>query len=191
MLTLHHAASFTSRVGQLSSNVRRRNMHLPPSPLQIARAELVRSNDLSDYEAVDVAWVSMIKAANTRPEQNEHKRLVALLDMADAEVVRLVLHLPQVDVLLNLTPPLESLLTSRHERLDLERTTDEMNDVRQSRHHDPKAALRSLAEILKRIRNRRAHGFKTPFAPRDQEILGAAAPVLRAMAKASIDAADA
>ena len=166
-------------------------MHHPNSPLEIARAELQRSNDLSDYEAVDVAWVSMVKAANTRQEPNEHKRLVALLDQADAAVVKTVLHLPQVDTLLNLQPPLESILTSPHERLDLERTAREMNSVREKRDQDPKAALRALAEILKRIRNRRAHGFKTLYAPRDQEILGAAAPVLRAMAKASIDAADA
>jgi hypothetical protein len=161
------------------------------SPLDIARAELARSEELSDYEAVDVAWVSMIKAANTRPEPNEHKRLVALLEQANVDVVREVLHHPKVDVLLNLDPPLESILTSQHERLDLERTTAEMTEVREGREQNPKAALRSLAEILKRIRNRRAHGFKTPYAPRDQEILGAAAPVLRAMARAAIDAADA
>ena len=166
-------------------------METPLSPIDVARAELARSQTLSDYEAVDVAWVAMIKAANTRPEPNEHRRLLALLDQVGEDQVRAVLRQPGVDVLLNLQPPLETVLTSPHERLDMDRTAKEIDSVRQSREQDPSSAARSLAEILKRIRNRRAHGFKTPYAPRDQEILGAAASILRAMAQAGIDAADA
>ncbi len=169
----------------------RRNMQPSPSPLEIARAELERSRKLSDYEAVDVAWVAMVKAANTRHEPNEHKRLVALLVQVDKQEVRRVLHMPEVDALLTLQPPLESILASPHERLDLARTLAEINEVREKRAHEPEAAIRALAEILKRIRNRRAHGFKTPYAPRDQEVLAAAAPILREMARVSIDAAGA
>jgi len=160
-----------------------------PTQIEIARAELTRSYGLSDYEAVDVAWVAIVKVGNTRTEPNEHKRLVALLDSAAEGAVRELLMLPGVDVLLNIQPPLETILTSTHERLDAERTASELDIVRQSRKSDPKAALLALAEIMKRIRNRRAHGFKTPYAPRDQEILGAAAPVLRAIGEVAIHAA--
>jgi hypothetical protein len=159
----------------------------PLSQIKVARDELALCDKLSDYESVDVAWVAMVKAANTRPEPNEHRRLVAVLDQVNATVVHEILFHPGVDVLLNLQPPLETILTSPHERLDAERTKREMSVIRQLRESDPKGALRALAEIIKRIRNRRAHGFKTPYAPRDQEILGAAAPVLRAMAMATID----
>lgn len=163
-------------------------MSSPFSQIKIARDELARSYELSDYEAVDVAWVAMVKAANTRPETSEHKRLVAVLDQINATVVHEILLHSGVDALLNLQPPLETILTSPHERLDAERTEREMSKIRQSRESDPKGVLRALAEIMRRIRNRRAHGFKTPYAPRDQEILSAAAPLMRAMAMAAINA---
>lgn len=163
-------------------------MPSPLSQIKIARDESARSYELSDYEAVDVAWVVMVKAANTSPEPNEHMRLVAVLDQVNATVVREILLHPGVDALLNLQPPIETILTSPHERLDAKRTEREMSEIRQSRESDPKGALRALAEIMRRIRNRRAHGFKMPYAPRDQEILGAAAPVMRAMAMAAINA---
>ena len=159
----------------------------PLSQVKVASDELARSYELSDYEAVDVAWIAMVKAANTRHEPNEHKRLVAVLDHVNVTVAREILLPPGVDALLNLQPPLETILTSPHERLDAERTKREMGEIRQSREGDPNGSLRALANIMKRIRNRRAHGFKTPYAPRDQEILGAAASVMRAMAKATID----
>lgn len=158
------------------------------SQVKVARAELARSYKLSDYDAVDVAWVAMVKAANTRHEPNQHRRIVAILDQVNATVVREILLHPGVDALLNLQPPLETIFTSQHERLDAERTEKEISEIRQSRESDPKSALHALAEIMKRIRNRRAHGFKTPYASRDQEILCAAAPVMRAMAMATIDA---
>ena len=163
-------------------------MPSPLSQIKVARDELARSYELSDYEAVDVAWVAMVKAANTRHELKEHMRFVAVLDQVNATVAREILLHPGVDALLNLQPPLETIFTSPHERLDAEQTKREMSEIRQSRESDPSGSLRALAEIMKRIRNRRAHGFKTPYAPRDQEILGAAAPVMRAMAKATIDA---
>ena len=159
----------------------------PLSQVKVASDELARSYELSDYEAVDVAWIAMVKAANTRHEPNEHKRLVAVLDHVNVTVAREILLHPGIDALLNLQPPLETILTSPHERLDAERTKREMGEIRQSREGDPNGSLRALANIMKRIRNRRAHGFKTPYAPRDQEILGAAASVMRAMAKATID----
>lgn len=160
----------------------------PLSQVKAARAELARSYELSDYETIDVAWVAMVKAANTRHEPNEHKRLIAVLDQVNATIAREILLHPSVDALLNLQPPLETILTSQHERLDAMRTKKEISEILQLRESDPKGALRALAEIMKRIRNRRSHGFKTSYATRDHEILQAAAPVMRAMAMASIDA---
>ncbi len=156
--------------------------------LKNARAELTRSYDLSDYEAVDVAWVAIVKVANLMPGDSEHKRLLALLEiMPEVEVCKVLSH-DAVDNLLNLEPPLETILSDRHERLNVERTVNEINAVRKHRLSQPKIALQNLTEILKRIRNRRAHGFKTPYAPRDAEILGAAAKILRAVGEVSINA---
>lgn len=163
-------------------------MRSAATQIEIARSELQRSCELSDYEAVDVAWVAIVKVANTLPDANEHKRLVALLDRASEDAVRKVLSHPGVDALLTLDPPLETILASHHERLNAERTAADLKDICELRRSDPKAALRSLIEVLKRIRNRRAHGFKTAYAPRDNEILGAAAPILRALGEVAIHA---
>lgn len=152
-----------------------------------ARAELKRSYYLSPYEAVDVAWVAVIKLANLLPGASEHKRLLALLERLPPERIQSILSRKAVDTLLNLDPPLESVLSMPHERLDVERTAQELAVVRRHRVDEPKLALLNLAEVLRRIRNRRAHGFKTPYGPRDQEILGAAAPLLQGVGEAAAD----
>jgi len=154
--------------------------------VRAAARDLERSSSLSDYEAVDVVWVAIIRIANLEDAQNEHKRLLALLNrFSDAKVVNLLAS-PSVDALLDLVPPLESIRVFVHERLDVQRTADELSVVRAKRASDPKTALASLAETLKRIRNRRAHGFKTPDGPRDQEILGAASDILRKVCSLAI-----
>jgi hypothetical protein len=157
--------------------------------LQAIKAELTRSDDLPAYEALDVAWVAVIKLANLLPGDSEHRRLIALLDLLPEDRIRPVLQHKGVDVLLNLDPPLESILTSPpHERLAADRTARELAVVREKRENEPQEALRNLAEVLRRVRNRRAHGFKTPDGPRDQEILRASADILRNIGEIAIDA---
>ncbi len=156
--------------------------------LDSAIEELNRTFSLPVYEAFDVAWVAVIKIANLLPGDSEHRRLVRLLDKLPEDSIRSVLQKNEVDTLLNLEPPLETIISSQHERLDAERTARELEDVKLYRTEDPRVALRSLAEILKRIRNRRAHGFKTPDGPRDAEILGSGLWVLRFIGYAAAEA---
>ena len=146
--------------------------------LDAAIADLNRTFGLPVYEAFDVAWISVIKIANLLPGSSEHARLQELLNRLPEESIRYVLQEEQVDTLLNLEPPLESILSSRHERLNAERTAEELAIVRRERENNPKLALHKLADVLKRIRNRRAHGFKTPEGARDNEILGSALWIL-------------
>lgn len=154
--------------------------------VKAASHDLERSTTLSDYEAVDVLWVAIIRVANLEHAQSEHKRFLALLDRLPTAEIAGVLAAPSVDALLDLVPPLESIRSFVHERLDVQRTADELASVRDNRASEPIdrasepiVALASLAETLKRIRNRRAHGFKTPDGPRDQVVLGAANDILR------------
>jgi hypothetical protein len=147
--------------------------------VKAASRDLERSSTFSDYEAVDVLWVAIIRVANLEDAQSEHKRFLALLDRLPAAEIAGLLAAPSVDALLDLDPPLESIRSFVHERLDVQRTADELASVRDNRASEPKVALASLAETLKRIRNRRAHGFKTPDGPRDQVVLGAATDILR------------
>jgi hypothetical protein len=154
--------------------------------LGTALADLKRSYSLSDYEAVDVAWVAVIKLANLMPDKSEHARLSALLEQLPENRVRSILEQPAIDTLLNLEPPLESILSMPHEKLNAERTAKELALVRDKRITEPKEALLNLVKVLKRIRNRRAHGFKTPSGLRDQQILGAAVKLLRAVGEIAV-----
>lgn len=154
--------------------------------LEAAIRDLERARELSDYEAVDVTWVAVVKLANLFPGDSENKRLLALLACLPEGEVRSLLADQAVDALLDLDPPLESILSSRHEWLNVDRTTRELHVVRELRSADPKAALPALAQVLKRVRNRRAHGFKTPDGSRDQEILAAAVHILRAIGETSV-----
>lgn len=157
--------------------------------LEAIRAELARSSDLPAYEALDVAWVAVIKVANLLSGDSEHRRLIALLNRLPEDSIRPVLQQKEVDILLNLDPPLESILTSPpHERLSADRTVRELTVVREKRGKEPREALRNLTKVLKRVRNRRAHGFKTSDGPRDLEILRASADILRNIGEIAIHA---
>jgi hypothetical protein len=157
--------------------------------LQTIRADLVRSRTLPAYEAVDVAWVAVVKTANLLSGDSEHRRLLVLLDRLPENRIRLILQHKSVDALLNLDPPLESVFSAPpYERLDVSRTAKELSVVRGQRENGPRQALLNLTQMLKRVRNRRAHGFKTPDGPRDQVILEASAHILRSLGETAVDA---
>ncbi len=150
--------------------------------------EIRSAENMADYEAVDVLWVALLKLANRMQGTNEHRRMLALVGAFEIEAVRSILGLQAMDNLLELDPPLETVLTDPHERLESEAAERSLNTVRQCRTTDPRAALVALGEILKRIRNKRAHGFKTRNGPRDREILGAGRSILTALFRAALEA---
>jgi hypothetical protein len=156
-------------------------MALPSRQEQIqgVQAELARSRGLPPYEAIDAAWLALLKATNMLPGKNEHVRTAALLQRLTPDSIRPVLHSAAVNTLLNLTPPLESLLTAAHEEIDGPHTARQLDVVRSQRQNTPHEALTKLVSVLRRVRNRRMHGFKTPDGPRDEEILTAATDILQ------------
>src|SRR5690348_13677400 len=113
--------------------------------LKAIRAEVTRSRGLPAYEAVDVAWVALVKTANLLPGNSEHDRMLTLLKRLPEDRLAALLLSEPVDALLNLDPPLESLLTAQHERIDKDRTATELGNVRAKRRGDPREALHNLA----------------------------------------------
>ena len=109
--------------------------------LDSAIAELNRTVGLPVYEAFDVAWVAVLKIANLLPGAEERDRLRALLDRIPDDSIRSILHSQEVDTLLNLDPPLETILSYRHERLQANKTAQELELVRLHRDDDPKLAV--------------------------------------------------
>jgi hypothetical protein len=135
----------------------------------------------SDYVAVELLWNALVKAAHAKNKRDEFERLLLLIgDLQPAQVAALMQH-HSVDTLLNLHPPLETVLADPNERLYTRRAADELATIRAARDADPNKAAAALLSVLKRIRNKRMHGFKTPDGPRDAEILGAARPLLRVL----------
>jgi hypothetical protein len=134
-------------------------------------------------------WLVLLKASNRMPGRSEHTRMLALVNAIPETTIRSLLSLPAVDSLMNLSPPLETVLSEPLERLYPKETNAAIKNIRHRRNIDPKSALVSLGEILKRIRNRREHGFKTPDGPRDSEILAASRTILESFGVLALEAA--
>ncbi len=139
------------------------------------------ASDLSDYEATEVLWVALVKLGNLMAEGNEHRRMLSLVRRMPAHELQELLGSSGVADLINVDPPLETILSSPHERLNAPSTARAIETIRSSGNNNPHEAAVALGEILKRVRNKRAHGFKTRSGPRDQEILRAARQILAGM----------
>ena len=126
-------------------------------------------------------WNVLVKAAHAKHEQYEFARLLLLIaDLNPAQVAAWT-HDHSVKTLLDLQPPLETVLADRNERIQPSNAVAEIATIRATRVAEPRKAAVALLSVLKRIRNKRIHGFKTPDGLRDAEILGAARSLLRAL----------
>jgi hypothetical protein len=151
--------------------------------IQRILSELDSDQSAAPYDAFDQAWICLIKLGNLMTGKSEHDRLSALLDQMDEAVAAKLLKESSIDDLINLEPPLDTVLSSPHERLDKDIVSQWIGEVRDERGHATRESLLSLVEILKRIRNKRAHGLKTPDGPRDTEILSASASITAVMVR--------
>jgi len=140
----------------------------------------------SDYVAVELLWNILVKAAHSKNSQREYDRLLLLIgDLQPAQVAALMRH-NGVDTLLNLQPPLETVLADPNERLYAQRAAQELAAIRTFQVAQPRRAATELLSVLNRIRNKRIHGFKTPDGGRDAEILGAARALLRELCRSLV-----
>lgn len=153
-----------------------------PSIAEI-REEIRAAEMLSDYEAVDVLWVALVKIANTQSGKNEHQRMINLVNSLPEAPLAVILNSAATNRLLDLDPPLETVLVDPNEELYQDRTAEAIREVRDKKDNDPHSAMLTFGDILKRIRNKRAHGFKSRKGPRDAEILSAAREVLLSLCK--------
>jgi hypothetical protein len=138
------------------------------------REELEAAKTLRDYEAVDVLWVALLKVANTYPGNDEYKRMTSLVRSLPEARLTAILNSAAVNALLDLEPPLETILADQHERLYPDNTADAIREVREKRNDAARPAMLAFGGILRRIRNKREHGFKSQKGPRDVQILKAA-----------------
>ncbi|TAL28387.1 MAG: hypothetical protein EPN97_14745 [Alphaproteobacteria bacterium] len=146
-------------------------------------SELHRGKELSPYESFDATWTVIVKIANHLSKKaEEFERLSDLFRTVSDATAAKVLSLPAVDQLLDLDPPLEEVQSGyEHERLNPKLIERKIALIRASRTAKPSIAFIEMMSILKRIRNRRAHGFKSPDNARDVIILKASATILHAL----------
>ena len=139
-------------------------------------SEIVSTQSLPDYEAVDVLWGLLVKAANLVDGIDEWQRTLSLFERIPEEDVKRLLKDASVDSLVFMDPPLETVLAGTGEKPDEDSTMRIIGKLRSSRDSDPRDALINLWEVLKRIRDKYANGFK--MGPPDKEILSSARKVL-------------
>ena len=111
--------------------------------------DLEASANESDYAAVNTLWLALLKLANMQPGSNEKARMVALFQQMPVNEVRAIVNHPAVDTLLDLDPPLETMLANPYEQNDAEGAQKAINTVRVNRTSNPTAALSGLGWLLK------------------------------------------
>ena len=140
--------------------------------------EIISTQSLSDYEAFDTLWVALTKAVNLMQGESEYQRTESLFKKLSEEEIKRLLKDGSVDSLIFLDPPLETVIVDPDEKPDEDSTARIIAKVRSSRDSDPREALVNLGEILRRIRDKHAHGFKTESGSEDNEILSSARKIL-------------
>ena len=145
------------------------------------KEEVERSALLTDYEAVDLLWVALLKVSNKLAGNDEYARMRNLVNGLPEASLATILNSPFANALLDLDPPLETILADPHERLQPDEAAKAIRQVRSTRNSDPRTAMLAFGGILKTIRNKREHGFKSSKGQRDIQILKAARGVLAAL----------
>lgn len=151
------------------------------------KEEVERSALLTDYEAVDVLWVALLKIANKRAGNDEYARMRNQVSVLPQAKLATILNSPSANALLDLDPPLETILADPHERLQPNETAEAIRRVREARDNDPHSAMLAFGGILKTIRNKREHGFKSSKGQRDVQILKAAREVLAELCNVALE----
>jgi hypothetical protein len=152
-----------------------------------ARAHLEAAASELDYTAVNTLWLALLKLANLEDGHSEKERMHTLVGRIPEETVQDIVNDPAVDMLLSLDPPLETVLSHRREELRTAHVQAALEKVHTRRAVAPHEALAELGFVLKAIRNKREHGFKTRAGPRDAEILRPARQLLAKLCQAAFE----
>jgi hypothetical protein len=148
-------------------------------PMSLKRA-VAAADDQPPFQAFDTLWTALAQAANQRAEKSERARMRGLVHLIAPDELTTILTSDALAYLASLDPPLESLLSNEHERLAENETVEAFHRIREQAIASPRLAIDALAEILHRVRNKRAHGFKSSdIETRDGGILRAATILLR------------
>ena len=143
---------------------------------------LFSTQSLPDYEAFDAMWAALTKVVSVMQGEGERdldrQRMESLFKKLSEEEIKRLLKDGSVDSLIFLDLPLETVIVDPDEKPVEDSTMRIIAEVRSSRDLDPREALANLGEILRRIRGKLAHGFKTESRPGNNEVLLLARKIL-------------
>jgi len=146
--------------------------------------EIISTQSLPDYEAFDAMWAALTKVVNVMQGEGERERdldrqrMESLFKKLSEEEIKRLLKDGSVDSLIFLEPPLETILADPDEKAVEDSTMRVIAEVRSSRDSAPREALANLGEILRRLRDKLAHGFNTESSPGNNEVLLLARKIL-------------
>jgi hypothetical protein len=146
--------------------------------------EIISTQSLPDYEAFDAMWAALTKVVNVMQGEGERERdldrqrMESLFKKLSEEEIKRLLKDGSVDSLIFLDPPLETILADPDEKAVEDSTMRIIAEVRSSRDSAPREALANLGEILRRLRDKLAHGFNTESSPGNNEVLLLARKIL-------------
>ncbi len=144
--------------------------------------EIISTQSLPDFEAFDALWAALTKVVNVMQGEGERdldrQEMESLFKkLSDGEIKRLLKD-GSVDSLIFLDPPLETVIVDTDEKPVEDSTMRIIAKVRSSRDSAPREALADLGEILRRIRDKLAHGFKAESGTDNNEVLLLARKIL-------------
>ena len=146
--------------------------------------EIISTQSLPDYKAFDAMWAALTKVVNVMQGEGERERdldrqrMESLFKKLSEEEIKRLLKDGSVDSLIFLEPPLETILADPDEKAVEDSTMRIIAEVRSSRDSAPREALANLGEILRRLRDKLAHGFNTESSPGNNEVLLLARKIL-------------
>jgi hypothetical protein len=159
----------------------------PWDPIEDVRSDLAAAASEADYTAVNTLWLALLKLANLEDGKSESDRMDALVRRIPEKAIQDIVNAPAVDAILNLDPLLETVVSHPREKLETIKVRAALKMVHAQRTTAPREALMKLGVVLKAIRNKREHGFKTRAGPRDREILRPARQLLLKLCQAAFE----
>ena len=154
---------------------------------QNARTDLLveysKADRNQEYFGFMQVWGVVVKMANNFSKtKNEHDRLIDLVQNLRPEQMKSLFLNDGLYTLCNLDPPLETFQAFRHE--NLRKTVQAAVRRMKTKNTRPSNRIRAICDVLKSIRDKRAHGFKHMGSHRDEEILTAGYFVISEIAEA-------
>src|SRR5688572_2019048 len=82
--------------------------------------EFGQTKTLNAYNRFTQLWHLLLKISMDEPSKEEFKRVMSFISQLSKGSIFRVLANPGIDQLINLDPPLETILAHQHERLDFQ-----------------------------------------------------------------------